>query len=422
MKTNKKFASLALVTLLAPTLLNAQLAFAEDTQSAPVEQQEVVPEEKQPETEKEVDVETQPEAEKEVPQEETKPESKPEPETPKEEAKPETTPEAEKEAEKTETPKKEKADTNVTVIVNIVDQDAGPIHTLSFTGEAGTTQNVSLELTTGAYTFVSTSNGMAIPVADAAGNLGLQLTFPDTNQIVSVTVKKLAGIVGGNVYVAHIDDRGLELTQAITILGGFIGESYTTEPRNIPGYILVNTPVNSVGEFTDTEQEVIYRYDRVKTTVSVVCVDENGVPLGDVVSEVGKFDDTFTITAPEVPGYEYLGISQAAYSASPSMTFEGTYGLEDQSFVATYRKIVEVPAVPAAPTAPTPGIQTTTAPTLLQETIKTELLKTEPTKKEHKKLPETGETETSSFVASLGLTIIAAVYFTKKKREDEFSL
>ncbi|OTN88996.1 hypothetical protein A5819_001488 [Enterococcus sp. 7E2_DIV0204] len=36
MKTNKKFASLALVTLLAPTLLNAQLAFAEDTQPAPV--------------------------------------------------------------------------------------------------------------------------------------------------------------------------------------------------------------------------------------------------------------------------------------------------------------------------------------------------------------------------------------------------
>lgn len=413
MKTNKKFASLALVTLLAPTLLNAQLAFAEDTQPAPVEQQEVVSEEKQPEAEKEADVETQPEAEKEVPQEETQPESKPEQETPKEEAKPETTPEA----EKTETPKKEKAATNVTVIVNIVDQDAGPINTLSFTGEAGTTQNVALSLTPGAYTFVSTSDAMAIPVADATGNLGLQLTFPDTNQIVSVTVKKLAGIVGGNVYVAHIDDRGLELTQAITVLGGFIGESYTTEPRNIPGYILVSTPANSIGAFTDTEQEVIYRYDRVQTTVSVVCVDENGVPLGDVVSEVGKFDDAFTITAPEVPGYEYLGISQAAYSASPSMVFEGKYGLEDQSFVATYRKIVEVPTIPAAPTAPTPGIQTTTVPTLLAEPIKTA-----PIKKEHKKLPETGETETSSFVASLGLTIIAAVYFTKKKREDEFSL
>lgn len=420
MKSNKKFASLALVTLLAPTLLNAQHAFAEETQPAPVEQQEVVTEEVQPEAEKEVDVETQPEAEKEVSKEDANTESKPEKEASKEDAKPEVTPDAEKEAGKEETPKKDKADTNVTVLVDVVDETDGLIHTLSLTAEAGSTDVYALGLTPGAYTFVSTSDPMAIPVADAAGNLGLQLTFPSATSgvhAISVTVKKLDGIIGGNVYVAHLDDRGVELTQAITILGGFVGETYTTEPKSVPGYFLVSTPDNHAGSFNEVEQEVIYRYDRVQTTVSVVCVDENGVPLGNVVSEVGKFEDAFTITAPEVPGYEYLGISQAAYSANPSMTFEGTYGLEDQSFVATYRKIVDVPTIPTAPTAPTPGIQKTTIPSLLPAPIKTDLVK-----KEHKTLPETGETETSSFVASLGLTIIAAVYFTKKKREDEFSL
>ncbi|EOL50809.1 MucBP domain-containing protein [Enterococcus caccae] len=418
MKRNKKFASLALVSLLAPTLLNAQQVLAEETQTAPVEQQEVVPEKEQPEAEKEVEVETQPEADKEVPKEDAKPESKPEQEVPKEEAKPETTPDTEKD----KTPNKEEADTKVTVHVSVFDETEGLIKTLSFTDEAGSTRTYALELTPGAYTLVSTSDPMAIPAADEFGNLGVQITMPTATSgthSISVTVKKLEGTIGGNVYVAHIDDRGFEITQAVTIMGGFVGDRYTTTPKNVPGYFLVNTPANHEGYFNETNQEVIYRYDRVQTNVSVVCVDENGTPLGEVVSRSGKFEDTFTITAPEVPGYEYLGISQAAYSANPSMTFEGTYGVEDQSFVATYRKIVEVPAIP---TAPTPDIETAAIPNLLPTPIKTDLVKKESVKKEHKKLPETGEAETSSFVASVGLTIIAAVYFTKKKREDEFSL
>ncbi|MBO0475114.1 MucBP domain-containing protein [Enterococcus ureasiticus] len=418
MKKNKRFASLALVTLLAPTLLNAQCALAEETPSVPAEQQqEVVPEKEQPEAEKEVEPEKQPEPESETkpetPVEETKPENKPEKDPTKEEAKPE----AEKEAEKKEQPKEEKAATNVTVTVSLIDQTTGIIQNLPITGEAGSTTNIKLPLPAGQYEFVSTSDALAIPIADATSQLGLQLTFPSSatgSYDISVTVRQLAGIVGGNVFVLHLDDLGNELTQAVTILGGFVGEGYTTEPKNIPGYTLVETPLNNIGTFTETEQSVTYRYDRVQTTVSVVCVDENGVPLGDVVSQAGKFNDTFTITAPEVAGYEYLGISQATYS-NPSTTFSGTYGLEDQNFVATYKKIVEVPATPADPT---PSIQTVAVPNLLNQVP----VKTENPKKEHKKLPETGETETSSFVVSMGVTLIAAVYFTKKKREDQFSL
>ncbi|MGX7149597.1 MucBP domain-containing protein [Enterococcus ureasiticus] len=416
MKKNKRFASLALVTLLAPTLLNAQCALAEETPSAPSEQQqEIVPEKEQPEAEKEVEPEKQTESETkpETPVEESKPENKPEKDPTKEEAKTET----EKESEKKEQPKKEKAATNVTVTVSLIDQTTGIIQNLPITGEVGTTTNLELPLTAGKYEFVSTSDALAIPIADATGHLGLQLTFPSSatgSYAISVTVRQLAGIVGGNVFVLHLDDLGNELTQAVTVLGGFVGETYTTEPKNIPGYTLVETPLNYTGTFTETEQSVTYRYDRVQTTVSVVCVDENGVPLGDVVSQAGKFNDTFTITAPEVAGYEYLGISQATYS-NPSTTFSGTYGLEDQNFVATYRKIVEVPATPADPT---PNIQTAAIPNLLNQLP----VKTETPKKEHKKLPETGETETSSFVVSMGVTLIAAVYFTKKKREDQFSL
>lgn len=420
MKKNKRFASLALVTLLAPTLLNAQCAFAEEAPSVPSEQQEVVPEKEQPEAEKEVEPEKQPETEAkpETPVEETKPESKPEKDPSKEEAKPE----AEKETKEKEQPKEDKAATTVTVMISLIDQTTGTTQVIPIAGEVGTTKNIGLPLEAGRYEFVSTSDGLAIPIVDETGQLGLQLTFPNSNtgiHNISVTVRQLAGIVGGNVFVLHLDDLGNELTEALTVLNGFIGENYTTVAQNIPGYTLVNTPLNNNGSYTETEQTVIYRYDRVQTTVSVICVDENGEPLGEVVSQVGKFKDTFTITAPEVPGYEYLGISQATYS-NPSTTFSGSYGLEDQHFVATYRKIVEVPATPAAPT---PSIQTATIPNLLEQVpVKTELLNNKQSKKDHKKLPETGEAETSSLVASIGLTIIAGVYFTKKKREDQFSL
>ncbi|MBO0441164.1 MucBP domain-containing protein [Candidatus Enterococcus ikei] len=416
MKKNKRFASLALVTLLAPTLLNAQYVFAEEAPSVPSEQQEVVPENEQPEAEKEVEAEKQPETETEAkpetPAEETKPESKPEKDSEKEVSKPE----AEKEVNEKEEAKEEKAVTNVTVNISLIDQTTGSTQSLSITGEVGTTQNVQLPLAAGQYEFVSTSDGMAIPIADATGQLGLQLTFPNSASgihSISVIVKQLDGITGGNVYVVHLDDLGNELTDAVTILGGFIGDIYTTTPKNIPGYTLVNTPENHTGSFIETDQRVIYSYDRIQTTVSVVCADENGVPLGDVVSQAGKFKDTFTITAPELAGYEYLGLSQATYS-NASSTLDGTFGLEDQHFVATYRKIITVPGTPEAPTA---NIQKATIPNLLQTPVKTDL-----SKKVNKNLPETGETEINATMTSIGLVIVAAVYFTKKKRENEFSL
>lgn len=415
MKKRKHLVSLTLVTLLAPTLLNAQYVFAEEAQPVTAEQQEMDSEKEQPETEKEAESEKPTEATPEAPTEEAKPENKPGQDSSKEEAK--------EEENTTDVPKNERANTQITVVVSLIDETPGGItQSLSFTGEAGTTQNVQLPLAPGEYEFISTSDGMAVPIADATGQLGLQLTFPNSTtdtHYISVSVKRLAGIIGGNVYVTHIDDVGNELTQAITVLGGFVGESYTTEPKVIPGYTLISTPVNHAGTFLDTEQSVVYRYDRVQTTVSIVCVDENGTPLGDVVSHVGKFKDTFTITAPEILGYEYMGISQSTYSTSPSTTFKGTYGLEDQNFVATYKKIVDVPTTPGDPK---PDIQKTTIPDLLPTTVKTELVKKDLVKKEYKNLPNTGEAETNSLIATLGLTIIAAVYFTKKKREDQFNL
>ena len=61
------------------------------------------------------------------------------------------------------------------------------------------------------------------------------------------------------VTVKYQDSEGSQLADPV-ILSGKIGLPYNSEPKEIPGWYLVETPVNAFGTFSDTEQEVVYVY------------------------------------------------------------------------------------------------------------------------------------------------------------------
>jgi uncharacterized surface anchored protein len=65
---------------------------------------------------------------------------------------------------------------------------------------------------------------------------------------------------GADVIVKYVDEEGNQLADQV-ILKGKVNESWTTEAKEIEGWILKTEPENSQGTFTDEVQEVVYIYE-----------------------------------------------------------------------------------------------------------------------------------------------------------------
>ena len=83
--------------------------------------------------------------------------------------------------------------------------------------------------------------------------------------------------LGGAVTVHYRDETGATLAPD-QILSGKIGDSYSSEPQNIAGYVVKTTPANAKGTYTDKVQEVTYVYTN-QVKVLVHYVDQDGKPI-----------------------------------------------------------------------------------------------------------------------------------------------
>lgn len=94
-------------------------------------------------------------------------------------------------------------------------------------------------------------------------------TFTDADQTVTYIYKKVeTPVETGTVIVKYVDENGQSLTKDSS-LSGNIGETYTSEAKEIDGYTLTATPENAAGKFTETEQTVTYIYKKVEAFASV---------------------------------------------------------------------------------------------------------------------------------------------------------
>jgi len=112
----------------------------------------------------------------------------------------------------------------------------------------------------------------------------------------------------GTVIVNHVNQNGDVIkTETKT---GKEGTAYTTSPMNDEDYILVSTPSNANGKFTDGTITVTYQYkedDTSRGTVTVKYVDkETGNEIATSESLRGKVGKTYTTTAKTISGYELI--------------------------------------------------------------------------------------------------------------------
>ena len=116
----------------------------------------------------------------------------------------------------------------------------------------------------------------------------------------------------GAVTVHYLDETGKKLVED-KILNGKIGDSYSSEPQDIAGYVLKTTPANAKGTYTDKVQEVTYVYTN-QVKVLAHYVDQDGKPVADDETLSGKIGDDYP--AKEIAGYVIQTKPCGKFSAS----------------------------------------------------------------------------------------------------------
>lgn len=82
-------------------------------------------------------------------------------------------------------------------------------------------------------------------------------------------------VVGANVTAKYVDDQGNTISDNV-VLTGNVGDTYTTEQKEIAGYTCKEVQGNKTGTFTDAEQTVTYVYTKEKDgLVEFVLNDKN---------------------------------------------------------------------------------------------------------------------------------------------------
>ena len=135
--------------------------------------------------------------------------------------------------------------------------------------------------------------------------------------------------LGGAVTVHYLDEAGKKLVED-KILNGRIGDSYSSEPQDIAGYVLKTTPANAKGTYTDKVQEVTYVYTN-QVKVLAHYVDQDGKPIADDETLTGKIGDDY----PDKTIAGYLIQTKPAGKFSGTET-EVTYVYTNQVKVLTH--------------------------------------------------------------------------------------
>ena len=121
------------------------------------------------------------------------------------------------------------------------------------------------------------------------------------------------------VTIKYVDQlTGEEIIES-EIISGHEGDTYTSEPKEIPGYILVEVPENKDGTMEREPIEVIYTYVKpAKVIVNHIDIDTNKLLAEEEIIE-GLAGDAYTTTRKE---FEYYTLIEMPANAQGNMTVE----------------------------------------------------------------------------------------------------
>lgn len=140
----------------------------------------------------------------------------------------------------------------------------------------------------------------------------------------------------GTVTLSYLDENGEPLREVETLTGP-VGDPYSTEQLDFPGYDFVRVEGAPSGTYGPEPVAVTYHYKKqpaVETgTVVVSYVDENGTELRDAITLSGDVGEAYSTEQLSFPGYEFVRVE-----GEPS----GSYTAESISVRYHYSK--QVPA------------------------------------------------------------------------------
>lgn len=122
-----------------------------------------------------------------------------------------------------------------------------------------------------------TESYITIPNYKLNGEETIKLVLDEENNIITFYYEKIESSITVKYLVEGTD---IEL-ETETIINGFVGEEYTTSPKNIDNWELVSEPTNKNGILKEENKSVIYYYKKVIGKLIIKYVDEEGNNLID---------------------------------------------------------------------------------------------------------------------------------------------
>ena len=146
------------------------------------------------------------------------------------------------------------------------------------------------------------------------------------------------------VNIKYIDkETGEEITEK-TNIPGKEGENYTTEPKDIPGYDLVEEPANKDGTMTAEPIDVIYYYRRPAKVVVKYIDQETNEEIATEEKQEGHQNDEYTTEAKDIKYYKLIATPDNATGTMKVTVTKDENGkdiVEDTTYVTYYyRKLI----------------------------------------------------------------------------------
>ena len=146
------------------------------------------------------------------------------------------------------------------------------------------------------------------------------------------------------VNIKYIDkETGEEITEKTNILGKE-GDNYTTEPKDIPGYDLVEEPTNKDGTMTAESIDVIYYYRRPAKVVVKYIDQETNEEIATEEKQEGHQNDEYTTEAKDIKYYKLIATPDNATGTMKVTVTKDENGkdiVEDTTYVTYYyRKLI----------------------------------------------------------------------------------
>lgn len=120
------------------------------------------------------------------------------------------------------------------------------------------------------------------------------------------TITFIYSLKDAKVIVHHYEEgTTIKIAEDETI-NGKVSKDYTTKEADVYGYILVSTPENASGIFTDEVTEVIYYYKKDMGKVITKYVDEDGKALLEETTTNGQVGTDYQTSPATITDYELI--------------------------------------------------------------------------------------------------------------------